>query len=739
MKERRYLSVIIVFLCSAAFIQNVFGGLSENTVHAGTALIKRIVPDRFSKFKVEFIPSAEGRDVFEVESGSGKIILRGNNGVSVASALNYYLKNYCRCNVSWGCASQLKMPEMLPPVKEKIRIISPYKYRFAYNYCTHGYTMPWWHWNRWRKELDFLAMQGVNLALVIEGQEQVWIDALKELGYKSEEVRKWLVPPTHQPWQYMSNMESYGGVLPLSLIQQRVELGKKIITAMRELGISPVQQGYYGIIPSDFKKRFPDAKVHAQGYWAGGKLKRPDMLDPLDPLFSKLATAFYISQKKLYGNASFFAADPFHEGGSTKGMNLGVCGKAIYREMQKAAPGSIWVLQSWQANPRQAMINALPKDRLLVLDLYCERWENWKRRKQFGGTPWLWCTIHNFGGNTGLSARLDRIATYPVNAYKKAGPGKGYMKGIGALMEGTGTIPIVWEMLFYHSWHTKAPEMKKWLKDYALCRYGSESKNALDALNIMRKTVYSTYSSACELPRNSAVCGRPSLNPDMKARRFTVTDPGYNTTELCKAWKKMINAAKECSGSDAYRFDLVDLGRQVLGNLGTRYQKRIVKAWKTKDKEALTEYSAKMLSLIRMMDKLTGTRKELLLGPWIKDARDWGTNNKEKDTYEQFARELITTWTIPQSHRDYANREWSGLLGTYYLGRWEIWLKVLADAADNGWKIDNRKAVHKLWKFECGWTRKRNTFPVKPSGDEVKLSEEAYKCFAPDALKAVLE
>ena len=119
---------------------------------------------------MEQIEADGTNDVFEIESRAGRIILRGNNGVAIASALNRYLKDYCHCDISWNCGNQLVLPEALPQVPAKTRVTSPYRYRYAYNYCTHGYTMAWWDWPRWERELDYLALNGVNLALVIEGQ-----------------------------------------------------------------------------------------------------------------------------------------------------------------------------------------------------------------------------------------------------------------------------------------------------------------------------------------------------------------------------------------------------------------------------------------------------------------------------------------------------------------------------------------------------------------------------------------
>jgi alpha-N-acetylglucosaminidase len=219
----------------------------------------------------------------------------------------------------------------------------------------------------------------------------------------------------------MSNMEDYGGPVPPSLVDRRLALGRKIVTRMREFGMEPVLQGYYGIVPSDFKSRFPEAKVHPQGMWGG--LKRPDMLDPLDPLFPKVAASFYDAQKRIFGDGHFLAADPFHEGGNLEGIDLAACGQAIIDAMLKSNRSTTWVLQSWLENPRQPMIDALDKSRLLILDLHCEANENWRLRNQFGHTPWLWCTIQNWGGNVGLGGDLDGLRAKPAAALAEAGLG----------------------------------------------------------------------------------------------------------------------------------------------------------------------------------------------------------------------------------------------------------------------------------------------------------------------------
>lgn len=48
------------------------------------------------------------------------ILITGTSGVAVASGLNYYLKYYCNCHISWD-GSQLTLPSNLPDVDVLIK------------------------------------------------------------------------------------------------------------------------------------------------------------------------------------------------------------------------------------------------------------------------------------------------------------------------------------------------------------------------------------------------------------------------------------------------------------------------------------------------------------------------------------------------------------------------------------------------------------------------------------------
>jgi alpha-N-acetylglucosaminidase len=682
---------------------------------AAQGLIQRLLPaGPASQFTVEQIEADGTNDVFEIESRAGRIILRGNNGVAIASALNRYLKDYCHCDISWNCGNQLVLPEALPQVPAKTRVTSPYRYRYAYNYCTHGYTMAWWDWPRWERELDYLALNGVNLALVIEGQESVWQNTLKQFGYSDDEIRQWLVMPSHQPWMYMANIEGYGGPVPQELIDRRKVLGQLIVKRMLDFGINPVLQGYYGIVPGNFGQRFPEAKCLPQGKW--GDLKRPDMLEPGTPMFSRLAAAFYAQQAGLFGQAKYFAADPFHEGGSTDSIDLRACGHAIFNAMGNAT----WV-----------------KDRLLILDLHCEAQENWRARNSFNGTPWLWCAIQNFGGNVGLGGRLAWFGEGPAKALQD--PSKGRLFGVGALMEGSQSNPVIWEMLFENAWRSSAPDLNVWLEDYTRRRYGTSSPAANRAWKTLVETAYGSPASNLEYPINSVVCARPTLKLDSRARAMVTTQANYKTEELARAWGSLLAAAPQTAASDGYQYDLVDVGREVLARLASDYQQHIISAYREKDAAALKQYGRKMLGLIQDMDRLTGTRRELLLGNWLAEARAWGQSTGECDLCERNARELLTIWTSAYNISDYANRQWNGLLGDYYHHRWKLWLAALQESLQSGVPIDEAAARQKIHDWEIQWTRKQNSFSAKPSGNSISISAELFKKYGANMVDRMAE
>ena len=249
------------------FILVCTGCKNDPRIQAAYDLIERVTPGYGEQFKLELMEPIDGMDAYEITSDNGKVVLRGNNTISLATAFNQYLKYTCNAHVSWF-GNQLDLPKQLPmpaPVKNTING----KYRVYMNYCTVSYSAAWWDWERWQRELDFMAMNSINMPLSVVGLEAVWYNTLLKHKFTDEEARQFLAGPGHFAWQWMQNLQSYGGPLPKSWIDKHIVLGKQIIDRELELGMQPIQQGFSGYVPRELKEKYPDAKIQLQPSWCG--------------------------------------------------------------------------------------------------------------------------------------------------------------------------------------------------------------------------------------------------------------------------------------------------------------------------------------------------------------------------------------------------------------------------------------------------------------------------------------
>ena len=81
--------------------------------------------------------------------------------------------------------------------------------------------MAFWDWERWEKEIDWMAMHGINMPLSITGMEVVWYNLLKRIGYTTEEINEFISGPAFMAWWQMNNLEGWGGPNPDSWYRQQ--------------------------------------------------------------------------------------------------------------------------------------------------------------------------------------------------------------------------------------------------------------------------------------------------------------------------------------------------------------------------------------------------------------------------------------------------------------------------------------------------------------------------------------
>lgn len=688
-------------------------------------LLERIDKGASRKFVIEQVKSPT--DFFELDQKGDKVVIRGNNYVSIATGVNWYLKYYAGIQLSWnGMTAQL--PAVLLAVPQKERHETDLKYRYDFNYCTYSYTMAFWDWDRWEKEIDWMALHGINLPLAVVGADVVWYNVLTKLGYTKDEINEFIAGPAFQGWWLMNNLEGWGGPNPDSWYKQRETLQKQILKRMREYGIRPVLPGYSGMVPHNAKERL-GLNVSDPGLWCG--YRRPAFLQPTDPRFNEIADLYYKEMSRLYGKADFYSMDPFHEGGNVAGVDLNAAGQAIWGAMKKANPKAVWVAQAWQANPRQKMIENLPAGDLIVLDLFAEsrpQWgdpeSTWYRKEGFGKHDWLYCMLLNYGGNVGLHGKMKHVIDEFYKA-KTSSFGK-TMKGVGMTMEGSENNPVMFELLCELPWRPARFDKDEWLKNYTVARYGKADKAVQDAWLLLSNTIYNCPAKNTQQGTHESVfCGRPDYDV-YQVSSWSEMEPYYKPEDIIRAAGIMLSAADRFKGNNNFEYDLIDIVRQAVAEKGRLVYPIMIDAYKAGEKELFAASSQRFLDLILLQDKLLAARPEFKVGTWIEKARNLGTTPEEKDLYEWNARVQVTTWgnrvaADEGGLRDYAHKEWNGLLRDFYYNRWKVWIDR-QKAQLNGAPV---KAID-FYAIEEPWTKQTNPYSSQAEGDVIEVAKEVY-------------
>jgi alpha-N-acetylglucosaminidase len=367
----------------------------------------------------------------------------------------------------------------------------------------------------------------------------------------------------------------------------------------------------------------------------------------------------------------------------------------------------------WKPPQSKALLGAVPDDRMIVLDLFCESAPVWNKTEAFYGKPWAWGIIQSFGAQVSLHGGMPQIAKNLGEAITS--PNRGKLAGLGLLMEGFGYNPVVYDFLTEMTWRTELPKMEPWILEFVRSRYGRQSPAAEEAWQLLLESAYAASGQA-----GSVLCARPKLD--------VAFGPPYDSVKLALAWQKLLAAAPEVGDTETYRYDVVNVSRQVLTNLAGELFAEAISAYRAGDTKLLSEAASRYLGLMRDMDELLATRREFLLGKWLSDAKRWATNDTERRLYEWNARSLITLWGPRDSIlHEYSQREWSGMIRGFYLPRWEMFFDRLAKSLSDKKSLDEKRLESDLRDWDAAWVRRMETYPDVPSGDPVAVSQRLWE------------
>lgn len=702
---------------------------------AASDLISRLVGAKSSHFHAKINPSLgpQDKDTFRLSSlPDGDLVIEGTTGVAVAMGFYHYLKYWCNAQRTWA-GQQTQLPDKLPVLPEPVVITTNDKFRYYKNVCTESYTFAFWQWDRWEQEIDWMALHGINLPLAFTGQEAIFQRVYMNLGLTMEELNEFFGGPGFLAWARMGNIRGWGGPLPQMWITNQLLLQHQVLQRMRSLGMIPVLPAFAGFVPQNITRVFPKANVTRSSAWGhfNSTYTRDYLLNFHDPLYEKIGATFIQEMTREYGTNHIYNADTFNEmsPASSEPTYLASASRAVFNGMAAGDSQAVWLMQGWlfgnehgfwTPERAKALLTAVPLGRMIILDLASEVNPIYTRYESYYGQPFIWCMIHNFGGINQLYGAVDSINMGPFEGRKFPNSS---MIGIGLTPEGIHQNEVMYEFMMENSWRTEPRNATKWVKTYALQRYGANNTDVAKAWTTLMATVYNCKN------------GHHGNNRAILIRRPSVQNSfslWYRPSDLFSAWAGFIKAAPELKESKLFLYDLTDVTRNSLQVIFLGYYLDILTAFQENDTARVEVAGSKMGDLLTDLDKILCSNDRFLLGNWLKDAKSWATDGGERKLLEYNARMQITLWGPQGEIVDYAGKQWAGVVADYYKPRWSFFTQWLVQLITKGKKFDDYIFdEHILNIVEAPWTLSQNSYPSTPSGDTVALANDLYAKYKP--------
>ncbi|KAL3940807.1 MAG: hypothetical protein SGBAC_004723 [Bacillariaceae sp.] len=762
-------------------------------------LINRVLKQDDHPFQLEIAPSSSATkesNYFELQDGenANEILIKGSTVSELGAGVGWYLRHYCNMTLGWplGGGSRIVIPDQWPsigatPVRKKRAV--PWSYFM--NVCTHSYSLVWYSKQDWEQYIDWLSLTGVNNIVALTGQEQVFYETFLDLGVADKDIRSWFNGPAFLTWsrgqnEYGSNI---AGPLPKSWMADQFSMQRDfILPRLRDLGIIGQLPGFQGNVPIQIRDIHDDQNITQEG--ATG------WMDALDPLFGQISDKYMQKLLNAFGTDHWYQLDGYFNGGtapwmmkdprnidsreyddaSTKVVSHNEDwfrrGTAAFESLNRTDPKAIWSFQGFafigwdsadQAEAVKGFVDAVPKDRLVILDMSYSGLGEWTKfnNASFFDAPFVWTTLHNFGGTDGIKGDINRVNHFPHEFLSSTS-----IAGIGGTPEGINQNPAFYEFLFESTFRDGPVEdLGEYLAQRSMKRYGlagaKDDGNTFIIEYHLSQTwkllMRSLYSNDFSTQDDTGIAHlHPRGGGLFEEDRYTPKDL------LCDAflsWEHMVQAIQKASleASDIYsilrnnnepfRYDLVNLGREVLAQLSVPAAKNFTDATSQVGPNEIVESGGFYINLLQDVDNLVGTDQGFLLGPWLESARKWGANETNDcftvilgrsncaNFYEFNARSQITTWNptpkdskkIPGGPIDYAAKHWNGLIKDYYIRRAADLLGRAIEDKTAGRPL-NQTAVDELFANHAyHWTTSTNKYPTTPQGDAFETSIKLYE------------
>lgn len=367
----------------------------------------------------------------------------------------------------------------------------------------------------------------------------------------------------------------------------------------------------------------------------------------------------------------------------------------------------------WTNDRIRAFLGGVEVDQdMLILDLFSESQPQWQRTNSYYVKPWIFNELHDYGGNMGLYGQVENITVNPIAALDNK---TSTMVGMGLTMEGQEGNEIVYDLLLDQAWQSNPLNTSTYFHKWVTDRYAgscSKPQGLYEAWDILRTTVYNNTNLTSNAVPKSIFELTPSITGLLNRTGHHPTTLEYAYSSVVSAWVNLYNASKvepSLWDNPAYLYDLVDTTRQVMGNAFIPMYQSLVAAYQhsniTNSTSAIVAAGHNLTTFLDDINSVLSTNKHFSFYPWLASARAWANDTASNSTtaayLEYNARNQITLWGPTGQISDYASKSWGGLVSSYYVPRWTMFVEYLAATPVSQY---NATALNsRLLAFEEDW------------------------------------
>lgn len=709
MKSNNSLNGIISTTPSGEFGKNKpFGDDDKKIIGVARDVLIRTLGNKAKNISLGVIDAIEGRDTYEYSAHRGFLTVRGSSAIAITRGVYDYLRDKDLGMVDW-VGAEIHLPAKWPNARKK-RVTTPFVIRQAYNVVTSGYTTPYWNWDRWECELDWLALHGYNMAMAPMATEAIASRVWKRLGLSQKEINEFYVSPSLLPWQRMGNICQVGGTykdegsLPRKWHKDQIALQHKLLKRMRELGIEPVIQSFAGFVPKAITRLYSQVKLHNTLWNAGfSPSQRPVILMPGDSLFAQITKMYMEEWQKEFGTTNYYLVDSFNElelpktDGPVTSL-LAEYGEKTYRSIISGNPDATWVIQGWMFGYQRqiwsperikALFSKVPDDKILILDYANDYANSWEPVNGFNGKQWAYGFVPNMGGKTAYTGDMSLYATGAAKTL--ASPKKNNLVGFSVCGEGLENNAVIYEVMSDAAWSNKPIDLDQWIPKYCINRYGANLKKMSRAWNLLQKSCYKKLIPNPQFGWQQGRCGVGNVN---------------HAPEFFEAVEAFLSCADELNRSPNYRADAIEISALALGIKADQWFQAAAQAYGSGDTLMGGRAGDRGLELLMQLDRLMESHPLNRLERWISFAKSHSDDPQLQKFYESDARRIVTIWGPPVN--DYSCRVWSGLVRDFYHGR----MAEVLSSLKTGKTFDKAS-------WEMDWVLSSGVSKVKPFEDPV--------------------